>query len=639
MLMRRIVLLLLYLMPFATHAQQAVGVSAQEDQHIFTFQEIQWLEDGRQPRTLEQILALPDTAFKASSTSTPGNSKPNVYYWYRIKIRRNPGLDKQYILEFFDQTIDDLQAFLPDSNNQYHLVQLGDAYPFSQRTFRHKNFELKLDNSYPGESVYYFRVRSAQTADMIVVLRSINKFIAYALTEYITFGLFYGMILIFCFYNLIMFITMRQRQYLWYILYIISVAFFEMSTDGIAYQYIWPDAPRWNQYAYAVPLCCMSVFALAFTRSLLYVRARASRLNKLIIGVIIARIAFFLACLVFNRYWFNYKFIEIVPLALAFYSGIYIYRTGYRAARFFVLGYSFLFAGFMLKFFIMLGYSWLNFGAVSYYSLSFCFILEMFFLSFAIGDKLRLLKKKKEKAQQEIIRQMTANARLKDSINQQLEQQVKERTQELVEKNHLIEAQNQELLSQNSLIEAQNQELNDANQLLTLQSEEILRMNTLLEEDNQQLLHNVEKVSRARVLSAPVDFEEFSRTYPDNESCFRFLAELKWQQGYHCYKCGHEHYFAGHAPFSRRCSRCSYEESVLANTIFQNTRIPINKAFYIVFLVYTSKGKISSHKLSELLDIRQSTCWSYQHKVKSVMEERKKELKTADAGGWSKLVL
>ncbi|HEY0273089.1 MAG TPA: IS1595 family transposase, partial [Chitinophaga sp.] len=207
------------------------------------------------------------------------------------------------------------------------------------------------------------------------------------------------------------------------------------------------------------------------------------------------------------------------------------------------------------------------------------------------------------------------------------------------DKNHLIEAQNRELLDKNHLIEAQNHELNDANHLLQLQSGEILRMNTLLEEDNQQLLHNVEKVSRARALSAPVDFEEFSRTYPDNESCFRFLAELKWGNAYRCHKCGHEHYFAGHSPFSRRCSKCNYEESVMANTIFQNTRIPINKAFYMIFLVYNTKGKISSHKLSEMLDIRQSTCWSYQHKVKTVMEERKKELKQADASGWSRLVL
>src|SRR5690606_1659925 len=134
-----------------------------------------------------------------------------------------------------------------------------------------------------------------------------------------------------------------------------------------AYQYLWPGAPHWNQYAFALPLCGMSIFALLFTRKLLYVRSRAPLLDKLILGIIAVRLLFFAAALLFNRSWFNYKFIEMIPLAVAFYTGIYIWLRGYRPARFFVLAYSFLFVGFMLKFFIMLGYDRLNFGVVSYY--------------------------------------------------------------------------------------------------------------------------------------------------------------------------------------------------------------------------------------------------------------------------------
>jgi hypothetical protein len=59
----------------------------------------------------------------------------------------------------------------------------------------------------------------------------------------------------------------------------------------------------------------------------------------------------------------------------------------------------------------------------------------------------------------------------------------------------------------------------------------------------------------------------------------------------------------------------------------------------MIFLIYSSKGKISSHKLSEILDIRQSTCWTYLGKIKKLMEDRKKELRQADEQGWSKLVV
>ena len=494
---------------------------------------------------------------------------------------------------------------------RYRLIELGSRYKFKDRLFGHKNFQLVVDNTIDSTVNYYFRIHITQPGDIIIVLRSVQFFVGYAVTEYFSFGVFYGMILIFSFYNLIMYIAIKQRQYLYYTLYNISVGLYEMCTDGIAYQYLWPQEPTWNHWAYAVPLMAMSVFSLLFTQALLHVKDRAPRINKIITGLIITRIFLFLFSLLYARYLFAYKFIEIIPLSLDFFTGIYIWKQGYKPARFFVVGYSFLFVGFMLKFFIMLGYAWLNFGIISYYSMSFSFIMEMFFLSFAIGDKVRLLKKRKEKAQQGMIQQMAINDQLQKTLNSELETKVDLRTRELKK----------------------------ANERLQEQAEEISRMNALLVQDNRVLQTNVKKVSQARALSAPMDFIEFSSIYPDKETCLLFLSNLKWKDGYKCRKCLGEQYCAGHQPFSRRCSKCGDEESVMAGTLFQHSHIPLNKAFYMVFLIYSSKGKISSHKLAEILKIRQSTCWTYLDKVKILMEERKKELRHNDEQGWSKLVI
>ncbi|WP_344853030.1 7TM diverse intracellular signaling domain-containing protein [Pedobacter jeongneungensis] len=607
-------------------AQKIVEMQDSVPQHIFTFKEIEVLEDAGNRYTFDQINSRAfDQKFKASLTSTPQTKQLNKTYWFRIKIKQNDKADKPFLLEFFDQTIDHITAYIPQANQKYAVEQLGDANHFGHRLIHHKNFEIPLQNEGNETQTYYFKINSSQIADIIIVLRTTEWFISYALDEYFYFGIFYGMILVFSFYNLIMFIAIRQKQYLYYVLYNLSVGFFEMSTDGIAYQYLWPNAPAWNQVAYAFALCATSIFALLFTRELLYVKAKAPKLNRFIIGVIILRIVFFAYCYLFDQTLFSYKFIEAIPLSVAFFTGIYIYRNGYQPARFFVLGYSFLFAGFTLKFLIMLGIGWLNFGAISYYSLSFCFVLEMIFLSFAIGDKVRILKVKKDKAQQKIIRQMAVNAKLKDSINQELESKVEERTREVYHKSLIIESKNQAL--------------EEANALLQQQAEEISRMNVLLEHDNEELQTSVEKVTRDRVMSTEVDFEEFSKIYPDKETCYEFLAELKWSNGYHCRKCSNDHYFAGHILHSRRCSKCGYEESVTTYTIFHNTRIPINKAFYMIFLIYSSKGKISSHKLSELLSIRQSTCWTFGSRIKKVMEDRKKTLKKTAKNGWSQLVI
>jgi len=615
-----------------TVAQPVVQIKDAVDQHMFTGREIEFLEDTAGNYTLSDVRKPGlSSQFQSLTKNTPQNYNLKAAYWYRIRIGHDPASSKNWILEFFDQTIDEITMYLPDEKGNYIARTTGDQYPFKQREYNHKNFEINIGNNESYEGTYYFRVKSHQTADVIVVLRSVSRFIQYALDEYFIFGIFYGMVLVFSFYNLMMYLAVRQVQYLYYVLYNLCVGLFEMCIDGVAYQYLWPNAPEWNQYAYGVALYGVSIFALQFTRTLLYTHRKAPRLDRFIVFVIIARTVFFGICLLFNTDWFSYKFVELVPLAVAFYSGIYIYRQGYRPARFFVLGYAFLSIGFIHKLLLMLHVDGINFGVITYYSLSICFVLEMIFLSFAIGDKVRILKKRKDKAQREIIRQMTLNQKLKDTLNIELESQVKERTREVFEKSAIIEEQNKELM--------------DVNILLQQQKEEISQMNLLLAQDNEALQTNVVKVTRARVMSAEVDFEEFSKIYPDNDSCFKFLAGIKWNDsaeggGYICKKCGHDHYFHGHSPYSRRCAKCDYDESVISHTIFQNTRIPINKAFYMVFLIYTTKGKISSHKLSEILSIRQSTCWAYGSRIKKVMDDRKKELASSkNSEGWSKLIL
>lgn len=598
-------LLLIILAFSSTAAQTPVVIRDDVNQHIFTYKEIEVLEDPSGSLGIDQVRQADQKGrFKASAASTPQTLNLSSNYWFKIKIKSNPAAEKHYLLEFFDQTIDEITVYMPNTAGGYQETFLGDQYPFAERRLKHKNFEIPIDNSGQETNTYYIKIKSSQIADAIIVLRSVDFFIAYALNEYLFFGVFYGMILVFSLYNLVLFISMKQREYLYYVLYILSVGAYEMSTDGIAYQYLWPNHPQFNQIAYAVALCSTSVFALLFTRQLLHLNVKAPKINMIIIGAIVLRLLFFLYCLLFDHALFSFKFLEVVPLTLAFFAGIYVYLKGYQAARFFVLGYSVLFIGFILKFLIMLGYGWLNFGVVSYYSLSFSFVAEMVLFSFAIADQLRLLK---------------------DNINRELESKVVARTQEVSHKSLIIEAKNEEL--------------EEMNTLLKQQAEDISRMNVLLEMDNQALNTDVEKVTRARVMSAEMDFEEFSRIYPDKETCYQFLADLKWKNGYACRKCKHTQFYTGHSPYSRRCSKCGYEESVTSYSIFHNTRIPINKAFYMVYLIYTTKGKTSSHKISEVLNMRQSTCWTYSSRVKTAMEEKKSLLKRSGKQGWSQLIL
>jgi two-component system, sensor histidine kinase LadS len=615
-------------------AQKVVQIDTALQEHIFNTSEVDVFEDPAGKLGIAEISSPAYAArFKKNTRHYPKNTNRGSYYWLRIKVNYRQSVTTKAIIEFYDQTTDDINAYLPDKSGQYVKKQAGSKYLFTERLFHHKNFEFVIPNSEKGEFTYYFRVRSNLDINIIIVYRTIERFVRYGLSEYFSYGLFYGMILIFSFHNLLMYIAVKRRQYLFYVLYIISIGIYEMSVDGIAFQFLWPNTPALNDYVYGIALYCMSLFALIFTKYLLHVKSKAPLLNKIIDTTIIIRTAFFFYCLAFRPEWFIYKFIDFVPLMVAYITGIVIWKNGYRPARFFVIGYTFLTVGFIIKVLFYLGYTKHLPGYITYYSLSYCFIIEIVSLSFAIGDQVRLLKKKKEAASRQIIKQMQVNAELKDSINRDLETKVQERTHELMEKSD-------ELAGKSVIIEKQNEELLNKNKLLEDQAFEIARINALLEKDNIYLKTSIEKVTDERVLSTDMDFEEFSQKYPDRDSCYKFLASLKWEDDkFGCTKCDSTHYCNGRIPYNRRCTKCGYEESVLHNTIFENNRIPINKAFYLVYLMYNHKGNISSHKLSEKLNIRQGTCWTYANRIKKILGERKKDTRKMGNAGWSKLVL
>jgi hypothetical protein len=617
--------LVLIITSSGSHAQNVVRIDDNVPHHILSYGEIEYLEDPANKLSLTDVQKSEINAlFKPSKTYTPKYYNTTSAYWFKFKIKHSKTSKVHWMLEFFDQTINDIHLFIPDSNHNYKQYFFGNKYKFAEREYKHKNFTIDLPNNSDAVDTYYVHLSSAQGINVIIVLRDIHRFIEYALYEYLIFGLFYGMIIIFSLYNLMMYFAIQQKRYLYYVLYNLSIGFYEMCIDGIAFQYIWPNEPLLNQYAFGVALFCSTIFGLLFTINFLYLRTKAPKLYKLIVGIIILRCMFFVFCL-FDRQLFIYKIVEFGPLVVAYFAGIYVYKSGFRPARFFVIGYTFLVIGFVIKVLLFFNVSWLPYNAVTHYSLSFCFVIEMILVSFAIGDSIRHLRKRKDSVQKRMIQQLQINEELNDKLNKELSSLVEQRTKEVVEKAVVIEKQNEELFSMNILLQEQ--------------AESISRMNVLLEIDNQNLHVDIEKVTRDRVMSKGVDFEEFSKIYPDREACFKYLSELKWANGYSCRKCGNTNYLSGHLPYSRRCTKCRYEESVIANTIFSNTKLPINKSFYMLFLIYSSKGSISSNKLSEILLIRQSTCWSYGNKIKKVLDERKRELKNAGEEGWSKLVL
>ena len=107
--------------------------------------------------------------------------------------------------------------------------------------------------------------------------------------------------------------------------------------------------------------------------------------------------------------------------------------------------------------------------------------------------------------------------------------------------------------------------------------------------------------------------------FEDSEKVLKFVADIKWKEGFVCRKCGHTNYCEGKTPSSRRCTRCKSEESAAAHTLFHNIKFPINKAFFIAYNVCVLGNDFSSYNFSDQLELNQMTCWKFRKRIHNCM--------------------
>lgn len=114
---------------------------------------------------------------------------------------------------------------------------------------------------------------------------------------------------------------------------------------------------------------------------------------------------------------------------------------------------------------------------------------------------------------------------------------------------------------------------------------------------------------------------EFGNRFHDNESCYLYLIELKWGNGFSCSHCGHDKYYKGKTYYCRRCRKCGYSESVTANSIFHGMKVPILKAFHMIFRLSAKIKGMSTIELGNEVGVQQKTAWLFKRKVQAAMKQ------------------
>ncbi|MEP7043846.1 MAG: IS1595 family transposase [Dokdonella sp.] len=125
--------------------------------------------------------------------------------------------------------------------------------------------------------------------------------------------------------------------------------------------------------------------------------------------------------------------------------------------------------------------------------------------------------------------------------------------------------------------------------------------------------------------------------FVDADKAREYLEALRWPNGPVCPHCGvlGDHYAlkgAAHRPGLIKCKDCRKQFSVTVGTVFERSKIALNKWLLAVHLMCASKKAVSSHQIHRMLGITYKSAWFMTHRIREAMKPNGGGLLGSDGG-------
>jgi transposase-like protein len=120
----------------------------------------------------------------------------------------------------------------------------------------------------------------------------------------------------------------------------------------------------------------------------------------------------------------------------------------------------------------------------------------------------------------------------------------------------------------------------------------------------------------------PTNLLEAIRYFSDIDVCTEFVAGLRWPDGPVCPRCECVEYSYLTTRRVWKCKACKKQYSVKLGTIFEESKLGLDKWLPAVWLIANSKNGISSHELGRSLGITQKSAWFMLHRIRLAMQTK-----------------
>lgn len=338
-------------------------------------------------------------------------------FWFHTRVVNHNPREQRWLLVQQYALSDRIDVYLsyPDGREVHHAG--GDTFPFEQRSvrYRHPNFWVDLPTDTPVDILV--RVQSQSSMQVPLALYTPAAFAELSRDGQLGIGLYYGILLALFFYNLVLWLVLRDGSYFWYLFHISAFGLVLFTLNGLGFEYLWPHSTWLADKAVPLSVCLAQIGMQQFARTFLNLRERWRTGDRISRGII----AFFVL-LGIAATQLPYHIATPIASAAVFPSIIWIaavtlvvVRTGYRPAKVFLLAWGMFLLGTAV--FVALAFGLLPKTFLTEYGVQIGSALEMLLLSVALGYRYAALRNENERI-------------VRDAKNQ-LEQKVELRTSEL----------------------------------------------------------------------------------------------------------------------------------------------------------------------------------------------------------------
>ncbi|MFI8684822.1 diguanylate cyclase [Rossellomorea sp. NPDC077527] len=342
----------------------------------------------------KQILSKTDE-FIPLSTSNPSGDISDTVYWLRVNLENDSERQRNLLLEIKKPHLSSVTLYTLKNERLQKEETIGYRYPFDQRDYKHRNLVFSLDLQPNASTAYFMKI---ETDSFFQAPVSLWDPIAFSEANYMNqsiHGIFYGIMLAMILYNTFLFLSLKEKSYLYYILFVSGFTMMQAVWDGFAFQFIWGDFPWWALRSNSFFIIWTSLFALLFAKHFLQLREHAPRLHRVV--TIFNQVC---AISLVLPFFVNIGTMTMISTGMATIFVLFLIAIAWtvrlktREARFYLTAWSLLFIGVLLN--ILAAYQLVPLTDLTLFAPKFGAVVEVLVLSLGLADRIKRMRKEKE---------------------------------------------------------------------------------------------------------------------------------------------------------------------------------------------------------------------------------------------------